>query len=270
MQPAGSAIGMEFRATILMPTYNNAGTLPDVVRRAQALHLPNIIVNDGSTDSTSAWLAQRQNVAGGHQFHIVTHRVNRGKGAALQTGFAEALKLGYTHAVTIDTDGQLDPEDIPSLLAAAQSNPQAFVLGYRDDQSADYPARSRLGRRLSNLAIRLECRARVRDSQCGLRVYPLEVLEEAQGRCKAGRFGYEVEIITHAAWSGCQIINLPVRCRYFPGPQRVTHFRPWRDSMHGIRLHAKLLGWRWLPLPGIVRPWSKNKRELRADRQAAA
>ena len=82
----------------------------------------------------------------GHAVTVVTHNRNRGKAAALKTGFAAAAEAGFTHAITIDTDGQLDPEQIPELLAAARENPSALVVGCRDDGKADYPARSRLGR----------------------------------------------------------------------------------------------------------------------------
>ena len=233
------AIAGEIRPAILMPTYNNAGTLPNIVSRSIALGLPIIVVNDGSIDGTAEWLAKEVIGADEGRLHVVTHSVNRGKAAALQSGFARALELGCTHAVTIDTDGQLDPEEIPLLLEAARTAPEALVLGFRDDRRDDYPARSRIGRRLSNLAIRLECGARVFDSQCGLRAYPLTL--HTRVPCRAGRFGYEAEIITRAVWAGYRIVNVPVRCRYLPGSQRVTHFRPWRDSLQGIQIHTRLL-----------------------------
>jgi hypothetical protein len=157
----------------------------------------------------------------------------------LQTGCAAAASRGHSHAVTIDTDGQLDPEEIPALLAAARREPGALILGVRDETRQDYPARSRIGRRLSNLAIRLECGAAVRDSQCGFRVYPLQRLD--LGRVRAGRFGFEAEVITRAVWAGCGVVHVPVSTRYFPGAGRVTHFKPLRDTLHGVGLHGRLL-----------------------------
>jgi glycosyltransferase involved in cell wall biosynthesis len=95
----------EFRPAILMPTYNNAGTLPDIVNRSRTLGLPIIVVNDGCLDGTALWLASNAAGEACGRLHVVTHSVNRGKAVALQSGFAKALELGCTHAVTIDTDG---------------------------------------------------------------------------------------------------------------------------------------------------------------------
>jgi glycosyltransferase involved in cell wall biosynthesis len=226
-----------YRPVIIMPTFNNGSSLPDVYRRVAALNLSIIIVNDGSTDSTSEWLARNASIS--QQLRVISHASNLGKAAALKTGFATALQCGFTHAITIDTDGQLDPEDIPTLLDQAKDSPGALILGARDMAMDDYPSRSRIGRRLSNFAIRLECGGIVTDSQCGLRVYPLELFRRV--RCNVGRFGFEAAIITHAVWHGFRVINVPVRCRYFPPENRVSHFRPWRDSLHGVLLHSKLL-----------------------------
>src|SRR4051794_20824523 len=103
------------RPVVVAPTFNNAGTLGDVVGRCVALGLPAIVVNDGSTDGTEDLLREMA----GESVIVVTHARNRGKAAALQTGFAVACERGFTHAVTIDTDAQLDPEEIPALLEAA-------------------------------------------------------------------------------------------------------------------------------------------------------
>jgi glycosyltransferase involved in cell wall biosynthesis len=231
----------------IAPTYNNAGTLPDILQRIEATGYPLIVVNDGSTDDTPAILDAWQEGRSPDAAIRRDHAARSGKAAALQTGFAEARRRGYTHAVTIDTDGQLDPEQIPDLLAAASAQPRALVIGMRDDSRPDYPGRSRVGRRFSNLAIRIASGARVADSQCGFRVYPLGVL--AVVRCSAKQYGWEAEVITRAAWAGCPIVNVPVRCRYFPEETRVSHFRPWRETWRGIGLHARLMLRRLWPWP---------------------
>src|SRR5439155_15804669 len=138
---------------------------------------------------------------GASRLVLLAHHQNRGKAAALRTGFAAAAERGHTHAVTIDTDGQHEPTDIPALLRAAEQSPKALIVGARDEMAADYPARSRVGRRGSNFFVWLESGLRVSDSQCGLRVYPLELLRVA--RCGAGYFGFETEILTRAAWAKC-------------------------------------------------------------------
>lgn len=226
-----------FRPVVIAPTYNNASTLLNVLDRVCHLGLPVIVINDGATDQTAEvlekWAASRS------ESRVVSHATNLGKAAALRTGFAIAAEMGYSHAATIDTDGQLDPEQIPALLVLAEANGQTLVLGYRDDTAADYPARSRIGRRVSNMLVFMESGLRVRDSQCGLRVYPLGLVNTIE--CRAGRFGFETEIITRAGWAGCEIEESPVRCRYFPPGQRVSHFRPWMDSIRSVGMHIRLL-----------------------------
>ncbi len=238
----------EIHPIIVAPTFNNGGTLAEVLDGVAQWGLPVLVVNDGSTDQTrevlDTWLKRHPRTK------IVTHPRNRGKAAALRSGFKAAMNLGYTHAITIDTDLQHDPAYIGPLLEAARDNPDAYVLGVRDDRASGYPARSRVGRRISNLLIRLECGVKVSDSQCGMRVWPLELIREVKGR--ADRFGYESEMITRAGWAGCPIIEVPINTLYLPPDQRVSHFHPWADSMRSIGMHARLIGRALLPLPNPV------------------
>ena len=236
-----------FTPAVIAPTYNNDATLLDVLDRVKALRLPLIVVNDGATDRTApllaAWLDKHRDGC----THVLTHPANQGKGRALRTGFAMARQLGYTHAATIDTDGQLDPEDILALLEQSQRRPLALVLGYRDEHTPDYPEQRKRGRRFGNLGVRMTCGRHVRDSQCGLRVYPLDLVE--QTRCRAARYGFENEIITRATWAGYPIAECPVRCRYLPPEQRVTHYKTRRDTFRLLRLNLALMGRELLPWP---------------------
>lgn len=234
-----------FSPVVVVPTYNNAETVVGVLRRIEALGLSIIVVNDGSTDDTAERLSRW--VQGVPIARVFTHEQNPGKAAAMLTGFQIALQAGHTHAVTIDSDGQLDPEEIPLLLDAARANPRALVLGVRSLETENYPLGSRIGRRFSNLAIFLECGRRVYDSQCGLRAYPLRLIECV--RCRANRFGWEAEVITLAAWAGFDIVQVPVTCRYAPRGQHKSHFRTWVDTRRGLALHARLLARAMLPWP---------------------
>jgi glycosyltransferase involved in cell wall biosynthesis len=244
----------KFSPVVVAPTYDNAATLRDVIAPIARLGLPVIVVNDGSTDATGEILEQLRREFPGIQ--VATHTRNCGKAAALRTGFALAGAEGYTHAVTIDTDGQLDPAETPKFLDAARSSPQALVVGVRDDSAADYPARSRTGRRVSNLFVRLESGLRVADSQCGFRVYPLDFVSYA--RCRAGRYAFETEILTRAGWAGCEVVEVPVSCRYLPEGERVSHFRPWMDSFRAVGLHARLVGRALVPIPHAK--WGRQQR----------
>ena len=228
-----------FRPVVALPTYNNARTLPEILDKTDRLKLPLIVVNDGATDETADILSAWQQTVSTAYNRVIHHPRNRGKAAALETGFTAAIAAGYTHAATIDTDGQLDPTELPKLLATARRHPGAFILGTRDAHRPDYPVSSRVGRVLSNFMIRLECGQRVEDSQCGFRVYPLAMIRMLS--VKAHRFGYETEIITRAAWAGFPLHEMPVSCRYFPGETRISHFNPWLDTLRSIGMHARLL-----------------------------
>ncbi len=251
-----------FRPVVIAPTYNNAATLQAVLDRILAVGAPVIVVNDGATDQTASILERFSSERAEFTFRVVTHPVNRGKAAALLTGFAEAARLGYTHAVTMDTDGQLEPEEIPRLLEAAGESRQALVLGCREEDIPGCPAKSLAGRRMSNALIRLECGRRLKDSQCGFRVYPLR--EVMSLRCRASRFGFETEIITRAVWAGLPVRESPVTCHY-PLTGRVTHFRPWRDSIRHAGLHGRLLArafWPWPHKKLVAAPASPSWRDL--------
>src|SRR5438270_4681417 len=142
------SVAPPFRPVVLGPTFNNARTLADVLRRVGEVGVPVIVVNDGATDDTAAILEHWR--LGAESRTVLTHERNRGKAAALRTGFGHATAAGFSHVVTIDTDGQLELSEIPKLLAAARRAPGSLVLGCRDERAPDYPGKSRLGRRVSN------------------------------------------------------------------------------------------------------------------------
>jgi glycosyltransferase involved in cell wall biosynthesis len=233
---------------VLLPTYNNIGTLPAALGDVAKHGLPMMVVDDGCTDGTGTWLAGWKS-SDAHDATamrtVVTHMINQGKAAAMLSGFRAAHEMGFTHALTFDTDGQLDPNEIPRLLELAERHPDALIVGARNDRAADYPARSRLGRRISNLMIRWQCGVHVDDSQCGFRVYPLRLFEFVRPR--SGRYAFETEIITLASWAGFKLISTTVTCRYFGEAKLVSHFRVGRETRQAIRLHARLL---WLRLTG--------------------
>src|SRR3954453_13031236 len=142
---------MKFNPIVIAPTYNNASKLPDVLRPLDAQGVPILAINDGSTDETPAILAKWAAEPREHPAIVETHPHNRGKAAALMTGFRAATKLGYTHALTMDTDGQLAPEQGPAMLNLAEPNPASLILGVRDVSAEVYPKKIKLGRRMAIL-----------------------------------------------------------------------------------------------------------------------
>lgn len=253
-----------FSVVVIAPTYNNGGTLAGVLERIGRLDLPVIVVDDGCTDDTPRILREWE--AHGPGRRHLRHGRNLGKAAALRSGFASAIDAGYTHAVTIDTDNQHDPEDIPRLIEAARLQPTALVLGARSTSIAGYPARSLTGRAISNLFIRLESGAHVRDSQSGLRVYPLGFVKEVNVR--AGRYGFETEVLTRAAWSRTPIVEVDIASRYLPESERVSHFRPVVDTLRAIPMHARLIGRAMVPVPH--KRWPPGAADTRAWRERIA
>lgn len=222
-----------FRPCALICAYDASRTVGSVVAQARARIEPVLVVDDGSADDT-AGAARRAGA------HVIRHLANRGKGAALLTGLAAARERGYTHAVTLDADGQHDPADIPSLLAVSEGAPGALVVGARDFDHPNVPGASRFGRRFTNGWVKLETGRTVHDCQSGFRSYPVDSIL-ALG-LSAGRFEWEVDVIVRAAWAGIPLVNTPVSVFYAPAGQHTSHYRMVRDSVRMTLLHFKLLG----------------------------
>lgn len=240
-----------FRPAIIAPTYNNEATLLKVLEKTVQIGVPLIVVNDGATDATAALLEEWSGRRHDTPTIVLTHSTNRGKAAAMQTGFAYAKREGFTHAATMDTDGQLDPAEIPSLFDAARAAPTSLVLGRRSEKIPGLPKSNLVGWYISGCGLWMETGEVVHDSQCGLRVYPLALFDVV--KCWSGRFGFETEIIARAVWAGCRLVEVPVSCIYPPGDQRVSHLRPVRDGFHGFFMHwglalARLIPWPRSPL----------------------
>lgn len=318
---------------ILIPTYNNAGTLADVVRRALHQGLPVMVVDDGSTDGTAEVLSGLQSavrvqikafscpdhlesaerevfpsakkiadatgntslsdnetsdaaekaslsdnetsdasentslsdnedisaddkasltdngvsaVRGAFSvasanisaeenapLAVVRHVVNQGKGVALKTGFQEALRLGYSYAVTLDADGQHHPEDVPVLLA--QKGEKTLVVGSRSIRGKD--GRSSFANKFSNFWFTLYTWIKLPDTQTGYRLYPLKNLPSL--RLLSARYEAELTLLVFSAWKGLKLVPVPVQVEY--PEDRVTHFRPGKDFTRISILNTLLL-----------------------------
>ena len=207
---------------VIIPTYNNAGTIRDVVQRC-LLHCKDIIVvNDGSTDDTESILASIQSIT------VVTLTKNSGKGAALKAGFRKAIAMGFSHAITIDADGQHYPEDIPLLLEANALNPDALIVGERKGLDAmERSGGSKFANAFSNFWFAVQTGIRLRDTQTGYRLYPLKKLYGLS--LLTSRYEAELELLVFAAWHGVKIVQQPVNVFYPPQEERVSHFRPAYD-----------------------------------------
>lgn len=218
---------------ILIPTYNNAGTLTDVVRRSLATGLPVLVVDDGSTDETASLLHSLMEREVTPSLSVITHSVNKGKGVALKTGFQEALRLGYPYAITLDADGQHHPEDVPLLLA--QKGEKTLVVGSRSIRGKD--GGSSFANKFSNFWFTLYTWIKLPDTQTGYRLYPLRALPSL--RLLSARYEAELTLLVFSAWKGLKLVPVPVQVEY--PEDRVTHFRPGKDFTRISILNTLLL-----------------------------
>jgi len=205
---------------IVIPTYNNAGTLAGVVRRAIATGLPVIVVNDGSTDGTYGILKRFDDIT------VLSYSPNRGKGHALQAGLDTARQLGYTHAVTVDSDGQHYPEDAVLLTDTARSNPGAIIIGQRSGHDGYKSRGSKFANAFSDFWFSLQTFTRGLDTQSGFRCYPLTA---TRMRFYTSRYEAELAALVSARWRGVPLLQTAVRVYYPLREERVSHFRPGRD-----------------------------------------
>lgn len=209
----------------VIPTYQNAKTLLQVVADVHRVVDTVIVVDDGSNDGTAALLDK----ATGNERpeKVLTHPKNCGKGAALKTGLTYARQQGFRYAVTVDADGQHRADDIPALLKAVEEEPDALTIGSRGLQHENMPAKSTFANRFSNFWFALQTLQRLPDTQSGLRVYPLRRLHGL--RWMSARYEAELTLLVFSAWAGVKLLPVHVSVYYPPRDQRVTHFRPGRD-----------------------------------------
>ncbi|WP_281634409.1 DUF2062 domain-containing protein [Flavobacterium luteolum] len=204
---------------VIVPTYNNQKTLKKVLDSILDFTTNIIVVNDGSTDSTSEILKSYSQLT---QIH---HPKNLGKGRALRNGFRKALELDFEYAITIDSDGQHFAADIPVFLEAIQNEPNALLIGSRNMTQENVPKKSSFGNKFSNFWFKFETGIKLDDTQSGFRLYPLRLLPK---RFYTNKFEFEIEVIVRAAWKGIVVKNIPIQVLYDPA-ERVSHFRPFQD-----------------------------------------
>ncbi|MDD3250066.1 MAG: glycosyltransferase family 2 protein [Smithellaceae bacterium] len=230
---AGRSLG---RFAFVIPAYNHGATVAQVAGRARDMGFPVFVVDDGSTDDTSRRLTEVQGI------EVLRHEKNEGKGEAILTGFmAASHKADY--AITIDADGQHDPEDAIHLIDAIPLKKRPIVVGARKGmdavQGAHIPWTSRFGRKFSNFWVRMSGGPKISDTQSGMRIYPLP--ESLSLPVLARRFQFEVEILVQAKRIGIPIIEAPIRVVYQPDGSRISHFRPFVDFLRNAKTFTRLM-----------------------------
>ncbi|MBR6948077.1 MAG: glycosyltransferase [Muribaculaceae bacterium] len=206
---------------VVIPTYNNGGTIGRVVSSVLQVAGDVIVVNDGSDDHTAEVLKEFADIT------LVTYPENHGKGYALKRGFQKALQMGFAYAITMDGDGQHDAADIASFLKASLEHPGALIVGSRNLDGVVRSKGSNFANSFSNFWFYVQTGRRLADTQSGFRLYPLRKLCGLS--LLTSRYEAELELLVFASWYGVSLVSIPVFVYYPPQSERVSHFRPVAD-----------------------------------------
>ena len=233
-----------FRPCILIPTYDNPGTIRKVVLAVRELCGDVVVIDDGSGEANR----RAVEALGQEGLAIVFRRPkNGGKGAAVKTGFQVALDAGFTHALQVDADGQHELEDIRTFLEIGRANPAAVVLGQPIfDETA--PTHRKILRRVTIFWTRREVGDdRVGDPLCGFRLYPLA--PALATRTPGDRMDFDPEIVVRLSWMGLRFVHVPTKVRYFSAAEGgVSHWRAFEDNWLIGKMHTRLMWQRMMHL----------------------
>lgn len=212
---------MSEQVLVVIPAFNAERTVRDIVRGCREFVADVVVVDDGSTDRTAAAAAE----AGAR---ILSHGMNRGKGAALKTGFGYAMQRGYGAVITLDADGQHLPREIPKFLTARAETRADLIIGGRAHLFDQMLPRRRMANRFSAWSIARCSKTNVSDSQSGFRLYSADLLLKA--RLRSDGFDLESEVIVRAGCGGFKVITIPIELGFVDGLS-TSHYKPLRDSL---------------------------------------
>ena len=236
----------------IVPVYNHEAAVPAVVEALLQAGLPCVLVDDGSSPACAAVL---ERLAEHPQIVLLQLPVNQGKGGAVMIGLREAARLGFSHALQVDADGQHDLSDVASFLDASRRHPEALICGY--PQYDESVPKSRLyARYLTHVWVWINSLSlQIRDSMCGFRVYPLPPVLALIDSAKLGkRMDFDSEILVRLAWRSQSMRWLPIKVHY---PQDgLSHFRLFHDNVLISNMHTRMFIGMLVRLPSILwRRW---------------
>ncbi|MEN8302463.1 MAG: glycosyltransferase family 2 protein [Campylobacterota bacterium] len=228
------------QTAVIIPTYNNPKTIKnvalDVVKNGYEL----IIVDDGSDDIIESLFKDDER----EHTHFIRHEVNSGKGEAIVSGIRKAKELGYSHAVSIDGDGQHLASEIHKLTDIYKDG--EILIGARNFDLEHVPNGSKFGRWFSNFWACWDTGFEITDSLSGFRIYPVSILDLP---IKTSRFDWEMEVLVRHADAGFLISEVMIEC-YYPTPEeRVSHFKKFGDTVAIVWVHVQILPFKW---PGFI------------------
>ncbi len=212
----------EKKCCVLIPTYNNATTLTNVINDVLGYCSDVYVINDGSTDNTLSLIKKF-----GSTIKCISYAVNVGKGHALTLGFRKAFKDGFEYAITIDSDGQHFAHDLPNFIDKLETEPNAVIIGARQLNQENMSEGSSFANKFSNFWFKVETSYSLPDTQSGYRLYPLKPISKMKFFSK--KYEFEIEVMVRLSWRGCQVIPIPIDVFYPKKEERVSHFRPFKD-----------------------------------------
>ncbi|UCJ18124.1 glycosyltransferase family 2 protein [Pseudomonas sp. MM211] len=224
------------RPCALIPVYNHEGPLPNVVTALLDAGLPCVLVDDASSPSCAAVMDELAKQA---DVHLLRLADNQGKGGAVMAGLREAQRLGFSHALQVDADGQHDLLAVQAFLDESRTHPEAIVCGY-PQYDASVPKGRLYARYLTHVWVWINSLSlQIRDSMCGFRVYPLVASVALIDSAKLGkRMDFDSEILVRLSWRGQPMRWLPTRVHY--PADGISHFRLWQDNVLISKMHARL------------------------------
>ncbi len=224
------------RTVVIIPCKNLESEIGDVVRGVLELdlNLDVVVINDGSTDRTSA-------SAGAAGAHVLEHEVNLGKGAALKTGFEYAIEKGYDAAITMDGDGQHEPSAIPDFLDTLKKRDADVIIGSRMHAVGEMPKLRIWTNRTTSRIVSLIAGQEISDSQSGYRLIKVSVLRDVVKSFVTTRYDTESELLIRAARRGYKVAAVAIRSIY---TGTVSHINPFVDTLRFVRLVIRSMFWR--------------------------
>jgi glycosyltransferase involved in cell wall biosynthesis len=209
------------RTLVVIPALNAERTIAGVIRACREVVNEILVIDDGCTDRTAG-------VAADAGATVVSHGANRGKGAALKTGFTYALQRGYGAVITVDADGQHLPREIPKFIAARAETGADLIIGGRSQLFHQMLRRRRMANRFSAWSIGHLSGAGITDSQSGFRLYSANLLSKA--RLRTDGFDLESEVIVRAGRDGFKVITIPIELGFVDGLS-TSHYKPVADTL---------------------------------------
>ena len=236
----------------VIPVYNHEQALAQVVQALRAGGWPCVLVDDGSDPGCARVIEQ---VVAQTDSHLLRLPSNQGKGGAVMAGLREAARLGYSHALQVDADGQHDLDNLGDFLADSQAHPQALICGY-PRYDASVPKSRLYARYLTHVWVWINSLSlHIRDSMCGFRIYPLTPTLALLDAVAIGRrMDFDTDILVRLSWRNQPMRWLPVRVHY--PADGVSHFRLLQDNLLISKMHARLFfGMLWRAPQLLWRRW---------------